>query len=55
VLWIGAAGLLLIVGYVALLNWLIIWLGRRVPRPEVATASAAAATEPPTPSDPDAA
>jgi len=55
VLWIGAAGLLLIVGYVALLNWLIIWLGRRVPRPEVATASAAASPESPTPSDPDAA
>jgi hypothetical protein len=32
VLWIGAGALLLVVGYVALLNVLLIWLARRARR-----------------------
>jgi len=57
ILWIGAGGFLLIIGYVALLNALILWLGRKVPRPEPSTAEAVAgpSPEPPTTSDPDAA
>ena len=47
VLWIGAGGLLLIVGYVALLNALILWLGRRVPRPEAASITASTDPDPP--------
>jgi hypothetical protein len=35
VLWIGTAGLLAIVGYVALLNLLLVWLARRRPRTRI--------------------
>ena len=52
VLWIGAGGLLLIVGYVALLNALILWLGRRVPRPEAASITASTDPDPPEPPAP---
>ena len=38
ILWLGAGALLVIVGYVALLNLLIVWLARR--RPDDATAIA---------------
>jgi hypothetical protein len=43
VLWLGAGGLLLVVGYVGLLNALIIWLARR--RPKVAIDEAARAAD----------
>ena len=35
-LWLGSGALLVLVGYLALLNALIIWLARRAPRPEPA-------------------
>ncbi len=42
VLWIGAGGLLLLVGYVGLLNVLVIWLARRGRRVPAVEGSAAA-------------
>ncbi len=44
VIWIGAGGALLIIGYLALLNALIIWLARLAPR--VAAAPGSAANQP---------
>lgn len=49
VLWIGAGALLLVVGYVALLNLLVIWLARRGRRAEIVDRDAALAEAAPGP------
>ena len=46
VIWIGAGGALLVIGYLALLNALIIWLARRAPRVLAAPGSSSSQPDP---------